>query len=102
MCGVALTIRSPSSSSTRRSVVWVAGCWGPKFRVQRYCCSSVEDEVAPITSSSSRFVGIRPSRSLGGCFSKTQGTRRGRREYFYVFLCLTLCVLCAFARNLFF
>ena len=35
MCGVQRMIRSPSSSRTRRRVVWVAGCCGPKVRVQR-------------------------------------------------------------------
>ena len=35
MWGVQRTMRSPSSSRTRRRVVWVAGCWGPKLRVQR-------------------------------------------------------------------
>ena len=34
MSGVALTIRSPSSSRISRSVVCVAGCWGPKLSVQ--------------------------------------------------------------------
>jgi hypothetical protein len=35
MCGVQRAMRSPSSSSTSRSVVCVAGCCGPKFSVQR-------------------------------------------------------------------
>ena len=35
MCGVHRTTRSPSSSSTSRNVVCVAGCCGPKFSVQR-------------------------------------------------------------------
>src|SRR5689334_20803629 len=35
MIGTQRTTRSPSSSSTRRMVVWVAGCCGPKLSVQR-------------------------------------------------------------------
>ena len=41
MSGVALTIRSPSSSRISRSVVWVAGCCGPKLSVQVACLGSV-------------------------------------------------------------
>src|SRR3990172_2286493 len=36
MCGTASTTRSPSKVSTSRSVVCVAGCCGPKFKVYKY------------------------------------------------------------------
>src|SRR5438552_4109518 len=39
MSGTALTTVSPSRVRMRRRVVWVAGCWGPKLRVQRYSLS---------------------------------------------------------------
>ena len=38
MSGMASATRSPSSFSTRRNVVWVAGCCGPKFIVHKYGC----------------------------------------------------------------
>ena len=41
MSGVALTIRSPSSSRISRKVVCVAGCCGPKLSVQVACLPSV-------------------------------------------------------------
>ena len=40
MSGMASTTRSPSSFSTSRNVVCVAGCCGPKFIVHRYGCGS--------------------------------------------------------------
>src|SRR6476620_10340362 len=53
MSGVAFTIRSPSSSRISRNVVCVAGCWGPKLRVQVNCLES-----APTSGSSSKFDGM--------------------------------------------
>src|SRR5579863_4321894 len=40
MSGTAPTTRSPSIVMMSLSVVCVAGCWGPKLRVQRYSCST--------------------------------------------------------------
>src|SRR3954452_5946126 len=53
MSGVALTIRSPSISRMRRRVVCVAGCCGPKLRVQVNCLAS-----AASSGSSSKLAGM--------------------------------------------
>src|SRR5579863_10300968 len=42
MSGAACRIFSPSICRMMRSVVCVAGCCGPKLRVQRYSCSTGE------------------------------------------------------------
>lgn len=34
-------LTSPSSSKTRRSTPWAAGCWGPKLSVRFFTCFSV-------------------------------------------------------------
>src|SRR5215216_921261 len=40
MTGWASSIISPSRVTTTRSTPWVAGCWGPTFRVMSWVCSS--------------------------------------------------------------
>ena len=78
MSGVAFTIRSPSSSRMSLSVVWVAGCCGPKFSVQVACLDSV---TAPGGSSKSVVMQvslilnsvplmIRPERAVENCAAR--------------------------------
>src|SRR6516225_8352435 len=60
MSGTALTTVSPSRVRMRRSVVCVAGCCGPKLRVQRYSLSAPSEAAAWSSSSGIISLALRP------------------------------------------
>src|SRR5947208_13307617 len=78
MSGTALTTVSPSSVRIRRSVVWVAGCCGPKFSVQRYSLSTPSG--GPITSLSVRGMRRAPGEPRGAGGSPAPRSTLGPRD----------------------
>src|SRR5215207_6830672 len=82
MTGWASSIISPSRVTTTRSTPWVAGCWGPTFRVMSWVRSSRSAlsrttmptpawKAAPprcrsVATLLSRFLGPRPGLGLPG------------------------------------
>src|SRR5947199_8502228 len=69
MSGTALTMVSPSRVRMRRRVVCVAGCWGPKLRVQRKSFSAPSGGAV----ASASWSGMAASVGVGSALGPGQG-----------------------------
>src|SRR5262249_5004828 len=83
MSGTARITVSPSSVRMRRSVVCVAGCCGPKFRVHRYSPSAPSG--GAMASTNSRGMDTLPCNHQAATTKDTKSTKRRRVFIFLVF-----------------
>src|SRR5215211_1486983 len=79
--GWASSIISPSRVTTTRSTPWVAGCWGPTFRVMSWVCSSrsaLSRTMMPTPVPSAAWKAAPPGcRSLATLLPRFLGSRPG-------------------------